>query len=242
MLELYHNFKREKVNIIQKLKEPCFRVKVGHYILIVLLTFNAFIFTENKISFYIQLFAVLAILIHHYDDYILTNKLNHLSYIDALTDLPNRTRFDQEANNLLDIAKRNHLSFYVIFLDLDGFKQVNDKLGHKIGDDVLKKVSNIIKNNFNRSNDIYCRMGGDEFIIFTIQKHSTDFEIFIQNILTKINKIKLDKNLKVSGSMGIVNIENPSKDLDLENLIQKADKLMYKVKNSTKNGYLIEKE
>jgi diguanylate cyclase (GGDEF)-like protein len=207
-------------------------------LLIFILIINILFFTENFYSIVIQVVIILLILVHHLDDLLLKKNLYLLANYDNLTSLPNRYRFFIEAEKFLNIAKRENLSFVVIFIDLDNFKKINDTLGHKYGDKVLIKVSKIIKKYFVRATDTYCRMGGDEFIIFSIQQEKNTFEKFLKEIIEEINKIEF-KNIKISASVGVLFVKNPDKNLKLENLIKLADKLMYEIKNSGKNNYLI---
>jgi diguanylate cyclase (GGDEF)-like protein len=177
-------------------------------------------------------------MLHHLDDILLRESLYKLAHFDNLTSLPNRYMFFNEANKLLNIAKRKKLSFVLIFVDLDNFKEINDTLGHKYGDKVLVKVGDIIKKYFMRATDVYCRMGGDEFIIFSIQKDKDEFEKFLLDFLNEINHIEF-KNMKISASIGAIFVNNPDKSLNLEDLIKSADKIMYEVEKNGKNSYII---
>ena len=90
--------------------------------------------------------------------------LRHLALHDALTDLPNRTVFDSHLAAELASAKRNQESFGLLFLDLDGFKEINDRFGHGFGDQVLKQVAERLRAAL-RQSDLVARIGGDEFVV-----------------------------------------------------------------------------
>ena len=91
-------------------------------------------------------------------------KLSHIAYYDSLTGLPNRNLFLDRLEQCLAKAQRNTSRFGVLFLDLDHFKQVNDTLGHQMGDNLLKAVAQRLKSQL-RTSDTLCRIGGDEFIV-----------------------------------------------------------------------------
>ncbi len=91
-------------------------------------------------------------------------KIRHLAYHDALTDLPNRYLFEDRLNLALKYAQRNQRQLGVLFIDLDGFKQINDTHGHDIGDLLLKAVSDRVASLL-RTSDTLSRVGGDEFIV-----------------------------------------------------------------------------
>jgi diguanylate cyclase (GGDEF)-like protein len=91
-------------------------------------------------------------------------KIYNLANLDPLTGLLNRRLFFVEANRVLDLAKRRQHPFALLYLDLDGFKAVNDTNGHEVGDDVLCQVALRLKGLL-RESDLLARMGGDEFLI-----------------------------------------------------------------------------
>jgi len=181
---------------------------------------------------------ILLVIFHHLDDVILKKELYELAHFDNLTALPNRYKFLNDVSKLFNIAKRENLPFVLIFIDLDNFKDINDTLGHNYGDIVLQKVADIIRYTFIRATDSFCRLGGDEFLIFSIQRNEEKFESFLINFLNEIRSIKI-KNFNISASIGALYIKKPSKNLILEKLIASADKIMYEVKKNGKNNYLI---
>lgn len=141
---------------------------------------------------------------------------------DPLTDLFNRRVLEEIKPYLLKKAKSHNKKVGVIFLDLDKFKEINDKYGHKKGDEVLEKVANVLKNIF-RKDDLLIRYGGDEFVVFSFIE---DKEILI-NLLNRA-KYSLQK-ADISFSYGIAIYPDDANNVD--ELLNIADKLMYKNKN-----------
>jgi PAS domain S-box-containing protein len=92
-------------------------------------------------------------------------ELHHLAFHDALTGLPNRALFQERLEHAISCSNRNRNRLSVTFLDLDGFKAVNDTLGHDIGDLLLKEIANRINARLRRGTDTVARLGGDEFVV-----------------------------------------------------------------------------
>lgn len=168
-------------------------------------------------------------------------KTYEMSITDSLTGLYNRNYVLERLKQELARNLREKNSFSVIIFDLDNFKKINDKYGHLKGDEVLKKVSNIIKNSF-REYDIIGRIGGDEFLAIVFG-NKENLKSKLNIIREKIESIFPKEDLSVS--YGIINIPDDIKDLlnnslDLEklmkNIILKADTLMYKDKQTRKKG------
>jgi len=147
------------------------------------------------------------------------------SYHDSLTGLANRNLF----------SEFNKTSLSVLFLDLDGFKVINDDFGHAAGDAVLCQVADILNDSV-RKNDIACRMGGDEFLLcfYGVEKISY-LNAMANNLIEEISSISLangDK-LGVGVSIGAINVKKPE-NLTLDKIISLADKLMYEAKQAGK--------
>jgi diguanylate cyclase (GGDEF)-like protein len=156
---------------------------------------------------------------------------------DPLTGLPNRNLFNDRVDSILQLAKRNGEKFAVVFLDLDGFKEVNDSFGHEAGDLILQSVTQRLKLLL-RSSDTLARLGGDEFLLlFPRIKSRAD----VITVATKINNdftqaySVLEKDVYLSASMGISIY--PEDGDDARTLIRNADIAMYNIKNQGKNGF-----
>lgn len=162
-------------------------------------------------------------------------KINHLAYYDALTNLPNRSLFRQLVDNALLHSQRNSSSAAIIFLDLNRFKLINDTLGHDIGNELLRQVAARFLLTL-RENDIVARLGSDEFAIavLDINQHF-HASLVVQKLLQALNDafIVSGHELRVGASIGISVF--PQDGNDANALLQKADIAMYKAKRSAGN-------
>lgn len=164
-------------------------------------------------------------------------QLNYIATHDNLTGLPNRVLFMDRLKMALTHAKRNKHKLAVMMLDLDRFKNINDTLGHMMGDRLLKEVS-LRMTELLRQNDTICRLGGDEFIILLPEiVRMEDASEVAEKI---INAIQLpfifdSYKLDISTSIGIVIYPDDCQDID--SLIKNADMAMYSVKSNGRNGH-----
>lgn len=163
--------------------------------------------------------------------------IEKLAYTDALTSLYNRMAFFKYATEILNDSREGLKNHAVIFIDLDGFKSINDTLGHDYGDLLLQAVANQLAN-FIAEDDILARNGGDEFVIFRnrVPSHEdlTDFLETLVSIATKPFVLD-DETVHVSLSAGAALF--PQNGLSLNELMKNADIAMYSSKNSGKNCY-----
>ncbi len=163
--------------------------------------------------------------------------LQHQAYHDTLTGLPNRSLFHDRLEQAVEKAKRNDTLFALFFIDLDRFKQINDSLGHAIGDELLKVVTERLKATI-RKEDTLARLGGDEFtIVMEELSHPQDASILAQKILEVLQQpITInDHALYVSSSIGISLY--PQDDTDAGNLLKYADAAMYRAKEEGRNNF-----
>lgn len=171
------------------------------------------------------------------EEQLLKIKANH----DALTNLPNRHYFETILEKTHSLAKRNGTSFGLAFIDLDGFKVINDTYGHHAGDVLLKELSIKFQEAL-RSEDTIARLGGDEFaMIFHITNPNEPYENVINRLLQIASTpIKYgDKiELKVSASIGI-SFYSLTNQVTIKELIAQADKAMYDAKNKGKNCFSV---
>ena len=164
-------------------------------------------------------------------------QLAHLAHHDELTGLPNRLYFKAQVEKSLQSAKRNQHRMALLFLDLDGFKQINDSFGHDIGDQLLKEIALRLKNAI-REEDMVARMGGDEFIIILNQiKGPDDASLVASNIVTEVSRpMQLPQHtLSPSTSIGISIY--PDHAESVIGLQKAADHAMYTAKDQGKNTY-----
>jgi diguanylate cyclase (GGDEF) domain len=160
-----------------------------------------------------------------------------LARFDHLTGLYNRAHFETKLTKLMEdsLSAEGKLAF--LFMDLDGFKQVNDKYGHLVGDILLQQVAGRLLNN-TRKTDIVARMGGDEFII--IQNNMLDMEdaiTFAEKLVNALKKPYYVDNKRIHTSVSIGISVFPDMSDNVEILIKYADAAMYNVKKNGKNNF-----
>ncbi|MCU7905858.1 MAG: EAL domain-containing protein [Candidatus Thiodiazotropha sp. (ex Epidulcina cf. delphinae)] len=164
-------------------------------------------------------------------------KLHHLAHHDPLTNLPNRLLFIDRLNQSIRKAKRAGTKLALLFIDLDRFKQINDSLGHPVGDGLLKAVaSRLVK--MIRENDTVSRLGGDEFtIILDAIRNSADAGLVAQNLIQAFETpVVVDGHqLYITVSVGISLC--PQDSMIAEALIQNADTAMYRAKDEGRNTF-----
>lgn len=162
---------------------------------------------------------------------------NALAYSDALTGLPNRQLFNDRLNMSLAQAYRQLGKVAVFFLDLDGFKSVNDQLGHDYGDLLLKQVAERLKTCV-RTTDTVARLGGDEFTIILAIRDKRDAELVAEKVLNTI-RAPYDLNGKVADKVGTsIGIAlYPQDGTQGADLLKKADAAMYAAKQGGKNAW-----
>jgi len=164
-----------------------------------------------------------------------------ISRTDPLTELYNRRFFDEKANKVINSARRDNKIFSFLIMDIDHFKQYNDTFGHQMGDEVLKKVANCLKNSLRRADDYCFRLGGEEFAITFESDCINKVEEFTETIRKNIENLKIEhKNNSASRfvtiSIGLLIIEpNLNKVIDIDEIYKLADKLLYKAKENGRN-------
>jgi len=169
-------------------------------------------------------------------------KLKNMALMDKLTGLPNRAYFYAELELEMERVKRSKSNCSVMFIDLDGFKSVNDTFGHDAGDELLIQVSSRLKENI-REVDIVGRIGGDEFIVLVTNiQDTTNTTKVAKKIIVALGEIfKINhNNIQIGASIGISSYPNDA--LDIDALVKNADNAMYQAKNSGKNHYVIYKK
>lgn len=164
-------------------------------------------------------------------------KIKHMATHDYLTDLPTMNLAIDRGQIANENAIRNGKSTAYIFLDLDGFKAINDNYGHDVGDKLLKEVANRMKGVI-RKTDTAARIGGDEFLIILSNINEKDEVIPIaKSLLSEIIQPIFINDLMVSVGVSIGISIFPDDSNNIQELIKKADIAMYKIKKTTKNDY-----
>jgi diguanylate cyclase (GGDEF)-like protein len=171
----------------------------------------------------------------------LKNKELELSArLDNLTKLPNRVMLEDRLNVAMTQAQRNRQLMALIFVDLDGFKAVNDTHGHLAGDHLLKALAVRLQDCV-RQGDTVARLGGDEFVVLVNQlKDQSDCLFLLERMLQAMGTpVSFDlATLQVSASLGVTFYPQSETDaLDAKGLLDQADQAMYKAKRAGKNGF-----
>lgn len=162
----------------------------------------------------------------------LVTELTRTSELDALTGLPNRLLLIDRFSQALTHAKRHDGRLAMLFLDLDGFKQVNDTRGHKVGDEVLRAVSQCLVACV-READTVCRLGGDEFaLLLTEISTAVDPGLVAEKLLSSLEQLTEIGGVPVSVSASIGISVFPDDAQDIERLVECADQAMYRSKRS----------
>lgn len=165
-------------------------------------------------------------------------KIRQLAFYDTLTDLPNRRLLLDRLDQALSHAERHQRSLAVMFMDIDHFKNVNDTLGHDVGDELLKVMAARL-NTCVRSEDTIARQGGDEFVVVLSEiGNPQDAAIVAEKIIETLRQPISIKGheLQVTCSIGIAVYPAQGTD-DAVVLMKKADIAMYAVKEAGRNGY-----
>lgn len=170
---------------------------------------------------------------------VLEEKLRHTASHDLLTGLANRGLFAKLLSKNILLHKRQEQILAVLFIDIDGFKAVNDSFGHNVGDELLIEIGRILQSSV-RESDLVSRFGGDEFLLLLNNIHNiegaTTVAQKIINLLSTPIQLK-DHQVNIGASIGISIY--PNDGTSEEQLIEAADTLMYKVKSTGKNSYLL---
>ncbi|MBU1658045.1 EAL domain-containing protein [bacterium] len=162
--------------------------------------------------------------------------IEYLAHFDQLTGLPNRVLLKDRIKYLLNMSQRKNESLAVMFLDLDHFKNINDTLGHTIGDKILIEMAERLKHNI-RDEDTVARLGGDEFIMLFPNTNSKTAMHIATKLIQAVSKPSIiqQHELTITPSIGIAIYPNDGKDF--ETLLKNADTAMYKVKNDSRNNF-----
>lgn len=179
----------------------------------------------------VGLIFIVAIVVAHSVFESAHRRLKALSHSDSLTGLANRVWFFERAQDEIERARRSRQPLSLVYLDLDNFKQINDHLGHMAGDEFLHAVGDAIRRQ-SRKIDLVARLGGDEFAVLLPEEGPSDALVYSARILEVI-RTELSQFSPASCSVGSVTFLTPPDSL--EDMIHRADTLMYKVKTGGKN-------
>lgn len=164
-----------------------------------------------------------------------TRRMHDLAMQDALTTLPNRRCLEEWLEERCQVTQRPW-PFALVFIDLDGFKQINDLFGHEVGDELIKHVARRLSANI-RGRDRVARLGGDEFVVVAEEMHTSEQSLAMtSHLLNMLGAPYLINNraLTISASLGVAFY--PSDFGSAQALMQAADQAMYRVKREGRNG------
>lgn len=187
---------------------------------------------RGNISHYVSLFTDVTALKEH------QQRLEHSAHYDALTDLPNRVLMMDRLHQAMSQAHRRGTPLAVVFLDLDGFKTVNDQHGHAVGDALLQALANRMRATL-RDGDTLARLGGDEFVAVLVDLPDSAASIpLLQRLIQAASlPVQIDnRQLQVSASLG-VSFYPQASDIEADMLLRQADQAMYRAKLGGKNRY-----
>ena len=186
---------------------------------------------NGKVQQYVALFTDITPMKYH------EHQLERIAHYDALTSLPNRVLLADRLQQAMIQSERHNHALAVVYLDLDGFKAINDSYGHETGDEFLIAVSQSMKEAL-REGDTLARLGGDEFVaVLADLEQPQDCEPVLERLLSAASAtVKIHSlELTVSASIGVTLYPQDGVDADL--LLRHADQAMYQAKQSGKNRY-----
>ena len=164
-------------------------------------------------------------------------EISRLAYTDAITQLPNRNQFDQALEQNIAQCRRNGEGFALLYLDLDGFKMINDNYGHGTGDAILAEIAQKLKRTM-RGTDMVYRIGGDEFALLLPGANTSEDTVRItEKLLAEMQQpIKIGKHChNVGVSIGVACY--PESASSAKEMVEHADSAMYRAKAKGKNCY-----
>ena len=196
-----------------------------------LLTISAVKTTNGKTQNYVALFSDITPMKEH------QQQLEHIAHYDLLTNLPNRMLLADRLCDAMEQCNKKDQSLAVAYLDLDGFKAINDTFGHEVGDELLIELSELM-NNALREEDTLARIGGDEFVaVLPNFNNMDDYKLVLERLLqAAMSLVYIDgRALQVSTSIGVTLY--PQDGADADQLMRHADQAMYIAKQTGKNRY-----
>jgi diguanylate cyclase (GGDEF)-like protein/PAS domain S-box-containing protein len=197
-----------------------------------MLTISAVADTQQQAKHYVALFSDITAYKEH------EQQLEQIAHYDALTNLPNRLLLADRLQQGIIQAQRHQQLLAVIYLDLDGFKSINDKHGHDVGDLVLLETANRMRHSL-RDTDTLARLGGDEFVVVMLDLTDLSSSIpMLNRLISAVDQPLLigELTLHLTASLGVTFYPQVD-DVDADHLLRQADQAMYHAKLTGKNRY-----
>ncbi|WP_373001552.1 diguanylate cyclase [Sulfurimonas sp.] len=168
----------------------------------------------------------------------ITNKklLEVLYVTDPLTQIYNRTYFDELMTSIALHQRKADTNFIILITDIDHFKSINDTYGHQVGDEALKDVANVLKNSL-RDNDVVARWGGEEFVIMLKNTELDEAQMIAEKLRANVEKAKIQDTINVTTSIGLTKYY-AGEDTNLT--FKRADNALYEAKESGRNRVVVE--
>jgi diguanylate cyclase (GGDEF)-like protein len=166
------------------------------------------------------------------------DQLQHRASHDQLTQVYNRHKLVEEGHKFLSKAIRHNETFCVAILDIDFFKSINDTYGHLIGDEVLKSLASLIKENI-RLEDVLARYGGEEFVIVFDRCHIEDAQLKADILRMQIARL-YPSDVKITASFGVTYVK-PDIHKNFDDILKEADEALYKAKETGRNKVIVYK-
>jgi len=199
------------------------------------------VFSDEDLQLLVSIGAYASVAIERSRFYQKTEELKKISITDSLTGLLNRRYFQERMSEEIERSRRHHLPLSLIMLDVDNFKQVNDRLGHLVGDEVLKATARCLRNSI-RTIDVAARYGGEEFTVILPQTSKADAQTIAERICAEVYRldlpfIKPEQKIVLSVSLGLATY--PEDAETLEDLVRNADIALYAAKSQGKNRVVV---
>ncbi len=197
-----------------------------------LLTISAVRDGAGAVQQYVGLFSDITAIKQH------QSELEHIAHYDALTNLPNRVLLADRLQQAMAQAQRRGQQLAVVYLDLDGFKAINDRHGHEVGDQVLITLARRMKQAL-REGDSLARLGGDEFVavLIDLDDMAASRPMLSRLLAACAQGVQVaERGLQVSASLGVT-FYPQSQEIDADQLLRQADQAMYQAKMAGKNRY-----
>jgi len=198
-----------------------------------LLSISAICDSDGSVQRYVGVFSDISHIKEH------EAELSRVAHYDALTGIPNRVLLVDRMRQAIAQTEREQNMLAVCYLDLDGFKAINDTMGHDAGDQILVEVSRRIERTIRNGQDTVARLGGDEFVVLLRLEKGDECAITLERLLTVISQPITVKNkaqtLSASIGVSIYPLDNENSDT----LLRHADQAMYVAKQSGKNRFYI---